>query len=280
LAERQAKAGLIIPNKTSGEFMGYETLIVEREDNVGIIKFNRPPVNPFNTKVYNELYDAISEFENDAAIGAIIITGNGEKAFAAGLDIKEIMGKSGVEARHFSDKISRRALSKLASVEKPTIAAVFGLALGGGCEVAICCDIRIVSEDVKFGLTEINLGLMPGSGGTQRLTRLIGVPKAKEIIFSGDMVNAQEAYRIGLVNKVVPKDKLMEEAKAMAVKLASKPRVAFGLIKKCIDSGVDMDIESGLSMEINSFCIAFTSEDGREGVAAFSEKRKPNYKNK
>lgn len=260
--------------------MSYETLIVEREDKVGIIKLNRPPVNPLNTIVYNELYDAISEFENDADIGAIVITGNGDKAFAAGLDIKEVMGKSGVEARHFSEKVSRRSLCKITSSEKPVIAAVFGLALGGGCEVAIACDLRIVSEDAVFGLPEINLGIMPGSGATQRLTRLIGVPRAKEMLLSGDNVNAQEAYRIGLANKVVPKDKLMDEAKAMAKKLASKPRVALGLIKRCVDSGVDMDIESGLTMEINSFVIAFTSEDGREGISAFNEKRKPNYKGK
>jgi enoyl-CoA hydratase len=260
--------------------MGYETLIVEREDKVGIIKLNRPPVNPLNTKVYNEIYDIISEFEKDDDIGAIIITGNGNKAFAAGLDIKEVSGKSVDEVRAFTEKVSRKALSKVANIGKPTIAAVFGLALGGGCELALCCDMRIVSEDVKFGLTEINLGIMPGSGATQRLTRLIGVPRAKEMLFSGDYVGAQEAYRIGLANKVVPNDKLMEEAKTIAKKLALKPRVALGLIKKCVDSGLDTDIESGLTLEVNSFCDAFSSEDGREGVCAFVEKRKPNYKGK
>jgi enoyl-CoA hydratase len=260
--------------------MGYETLIVEKEDKVAIIKLNRLPVNPLNGKLYNELFDAISELDNDAGIGAIIITGNGEKAFAAGLDIKEVMGKSIVEVRDFTEKVSRRALSKLTGIEKPTIAAVFGLALGGGCEVALCCDMRIVSEDAVFGLPEITLGIMPGSGATQRLARLIGVPRAKEMLFTGDNVNAQEAYRIGLANKVVPKDKLMEEAKAMAKKLASRPKVALGLIKKCVDSGLDVDIETGLTMEINSFVIAFASEDGREGISAFNEKRKPNYKGK
>jgi enoyl-CoA hydratase len=260
--------------------MGYETLIVEREDNVAIIKLNRPPVNPLNGKLYQELYNAIFELDNDAGVGAIIITGNGEKAFAAGLDIKEVMGKSVVEVRDFTEKVSRKALSKLTGIEKPTIAAVFGLALGGGCEVALCCDMRIVSEDAIFGLPEITLGIMPGSGATQRLARLIGVPRAKEMLFTGDNVNAQEAYRIGLANKVVPKDKLMEEAKAMAKKLASRPKVDLGLIKKCVDSGLDTDIESGLTMEINSFVIAFASEDGREGISAFNEKRKPNYKGK
>ncbi len=260
--------------------MGYETLIIEKEDNIAIIKLNRPPVNPLNTKLYQELYDAISELDNEAGIGAIIITGNGDKAFAAGLDIKEVMGKSVDEVREFTEKVSRKTLSKLTGIEKPTIAAVFGPALGGGCEVALCCDIRIVSEDAVFGLPEINLGIMPGSGATQRLTRLIGVPRAKEMLFTGDNINAQEAYRIGLANKVTTKDKLMEEAKAMAKKLASKPKVALGLIKRCVDSGLDTDIESGLTLEVNSFCKAFTSEDGREGVSAFVERRKPNYKGK
>jgi enoyl-CoA hydratase len=260
--------------------MGYETLIVEREDKVGIIKLNRPPVNPLNTKLYLELYDALSELDNDAGIGAIIITGNGEKAFAAGLDIKEVMGKSIIEVLNFCWAGPRKTFDKLTSIEKPTIAAVFGLTLGGGCEVALCCDFRIASEDVVFGLPEINLGIMPGSGATQRLTRLVGPSRAKELLFSGDNVNAQEAYRIGLANKVVPKDKLMEEAKAMAKKLASKPKVALGLIKKCVDNGLNTDLASGLTMEMNAFSIAFASEDGKEGINAFNEKRKPIYKGK
>ena len=260
--------------------MNYETLITEREDKVGIIKLNRPPVNALNTKLYNELYDAVSEFENDENTGAIVITGSGEKAFAAGLDIKEILGSSAVESRAFSEKVSRRSFAKLTSIEKPTIAAVFGLALGGGCEVALCCDLRIASEDAQFGLPEVNLGIMPGSGGTQRLTRLIGIARTKEMLLLGENVNAQVAYSIGLVNKVVPKDKLMEEAMSIAKKLAAKPRVALGLIKRCVDNAFDLDIQSGLTMEINASSIAFASEDGREGLSAFVEKRKPNFKGK
>jgi len=260
--------------------MAYETLIIEKEAPIGIIKLNRPPVNPLSVQLYHELYDAVCEFENDDAIGAIIITGNGDKAFAAGLDIKDVMGKSAVETLDFLWTAPRKAFDKLTSIGKPTIAAVFGLALGGGCEVALCCDLRIASEDVVIGLPEIGLGIMPGSGATQRLPRLIGVAKAKEMIYTGDTINAAEAYRIGLVNKVVPKDKLMEEAKAMAKKLASKPKAAFALIKRCIDNGLNMDLASGLTMEMDSFSIAFTSEDGREGINAFVEKRKPNYKGK
>ncbi|HVN95544.1 MAG TPA: enoyl-CoA hydratase-related protein [Syntrophorhabdaceae bacterium] len=260
--------------------MNYETLLVEKVDNVGIIRLNRPPVNPLSAKSYLEIYDAICEFDNDSAVGAVIITGNGDKAFAAGLDVKDVMGKSVSEILDFAWTAPRKAFDKLTGMAKPTVAAVFGLALGGGCEVAICCDMRIASEDAVFALPEINLGIMPGSGATQRLPRLVGLARAKEMLYTGDNINAAEAYRIGLVNKIVPKDKLMEEAMAMARKLAAKPRAALGLIKKCVDSGLDMDLSSGLTMEMNAFAIAFTSEDGREGVNAFVEKRKPVYKGK
>jgi len=258
--------------------MGYETIILEKDAPVGIIKLNRPPVNPLSVKSYLEIYDAICELEKDESIGAIIITGNGEKAFAAGLDVKDVMGKSAVETLDFLWSAPRKAFDKLTGIEKPTIAAIFGLALGGGCEVALCCDLRIASEDAVIGLPEINLGIMPGSGATQRLPRLIGVTKAKEMLFTGDTINAQEAYRIGLVNKVVPKEKLMEEAITLAKKLAAKPRAALGLIKRCVDNGLNMDLPSGLTLEMDSFAIAFTSEDGREGINAFVEKRKPVFK--
>jgi enoyl-CoA hydratase len=260
--------------------MAYETLIVEREDLVGIIKLNRPPVNPLSVKSYHELYDAICELEVDDSVGAILITGAGDKAFAAGLDVKDVMGKSAVETLDFLWSAPRRTFDKLTGIEKPTLAAVFGLALGGGCEVAICCDMRIASEDAVFGVPEINLGIMPGSGATQRLPRLVGVARAKELLYTGDTVNAAEAYRIGLVNRVVPRDKLMDEAKALAKKLAKKPRAALALIKRCVDNGMNMDLASGLTLEMDCFSIAFTSEDGREGINAFVEKRKPEFKGK
>jgi enoyl-CoA hydratase len=258
--------------------MAYETLIVEREDLVGIIKLNRPPVNPLSVKSYHELYDAICELEADESVGAILITGAGDKAFAAGLDVKDVMGKSAVETLDFLWSAPRRTFDKLTGIEKPTVAAVFGLALGGGCEVAICCDMRIASEDAVFGVPEINLGIMPGSGATQRLPRLVGVARAKELLYTGDTVNAAEAYRIGLVNRVVPRDKLMDEAKALERKLAKKPRAALALIKRCVDNGMNMDLASGLTLEMDCFSIAFTSEDGREGINAFVEKRKPEFK--
>lgn len=260
--------------------MAYETIIVEKEAPVGIIKLNRPPVNPLSVQSYHELYDAIDELDKDDTIGAILITGAGDKAFAAGLDVKDVLGKTAVETLDFLWSAPRRTFDKLTGIEKPTIAAVFGLALGGGCEVAICCDLRIASEDAIFGVPEINLGIMPGSGATQRLPRLVGLAKAKEMLFTGDNVNAEEAYRIGLVNKVVPRDKLMEEAMKLARKLAAKPKASLALIKRCVDTSFNVDLASGLTLEMDCFSIAFTSEDGREGVNAFVEKRKPVFKGK
>jgi enoyl-CoA hydratase len=260
--------------------MSYETLLIEKQGPVALIKMNRPPVNPLNVKLYLELYDMLCELEKDESIAAIVITGAGEKAFAAGLDVKDVANKSVAEILDFQNTVPKKCFEKLTGIAKPTIAAVFGLALGGGSEVALCCDLRIASTDAIFGLPEINLGIIPGSGATQRLSRLVGTSKAKELMFTGDTIGADEAFRIGLVNKVVPREKLMEEAMALANKLAAKPRVALSLIKQCVDNGTNMDISSGLTLERNSFVIAYASEDGREGLSAFIEKRKPNYKGK
>jgi enoyl-CoA hydratase len=260
--------------------MSYETLLLEKQGPVALIKMNRPPVNPLNIKLYLELYDMLCELEKDESVAAIVITGAGEKAFAAGLDVKDVANKSVAEILDFQNTVPKKCFEKLTGIAKPTIAAVFGLALGGGSEVALCCDLRIASTDAIFGLPEINLGIMPGSGATQRLSRLVGTSKAKELMFTGDTIGADEAYRIGLVNKVVPREKLMEEALALANKLAAKPRVALSLIKQCVDNGMNMDLASGLTLERNSFVIAYGSEDGREGLSAFIEKRKPSYKGK
>ncbi len=260
--------------------MAYETLLVENQGAVAVVKLNRPPVNPLNIKLYLELYDALCALEKDESIAAIVITGAGEKAFAAGLDVKDVANKSVAEILEFQNTVPKKCFEKLTGILKPTIAAVFGLALGGGSEVALCCDIRIASTDAVFGLPEINLGIIPGSGATQRLSRLVGTSKAKELMFTGDQIGADEAFRIGIANKVVPREKLMEEAMAMANKLAAKPRVALALIKQCVDNGMNMDMASGLTLERNSFVIAYASDDGREGLSAFIEKRKPSYKGK
>ncbi len=260
--------------------MSYETLLLEKQGPVALIKMNRPPVNPLNIKLYLEMYDMLCELEKDESVAAIVITGAGEKAFAAGLDVKDVANKSVAGILDFQNTVPKQCFEKLTGIAKPTIAAVFGLALGGGSEVALCCDLRIASTDAVFGLPEINLGIIPGSGATQRLSRLVGTSKAKELMFTGDTIGAEEAFRIGLVNKVVPREKLMEEALALANKLAAKPRVALSLIKQCVDNGINMDIASGLTLERNSFVIAYASEDGREGMSAFIEKRKPSYKGK
>ena len=259
--------------------MDYETLLVEKEDNVAVVKLNRPPVNSLNVKAYQDIYDVFCDLEKDEAIKAIVITGNGDKAFAAGLDVKEVAGKSIPEYFAFA-RISRMCLDKVAGIEKPTIAAVFGFVFGGGCELALACDLRIAAKDTSIGCPEINLGIIPGSGGTQRLPRLIGIAKAKELLFMGDAVDGEEACRIGLVNKVVAKDVLLEEAKIWARRLALKPKVALGLLKKTINNGINMDLQSALNYENDCFLITYVSEDGREGFKAFIEKRKPSFTNK
>lgn len=259
--------------------MIYDTLTIEKEEGVAIVRLNRPPVNSLNSKVYGELYDIFSEFENDDEVNAIILTGTGEKAFAAGLDVKEVAGKSIPDYFAFA-RDARMCLDKVAGIQKPTIAALFGFVFGGGCELALACDLRIAANDANIGCPEVNLGIIPGSGGTQRLPRLIGVSKAKELLFMGDTVSGDEACRIGLVNKAVPKEAVLDEAKAWAKKLAAKPKVAISLLKNAIDNGMNMDLESAITYENNCFVITYVSEDGREGFAAFNEKRKPTFKGK
>jgi enoyl-CoA hydratase len=259
--------------------MDYETLLVEKEGNIAVVKLNRPPVNSLNVKAYKDIYDVFVNLEKDESVKAVILTGTGDKAFAAGLDVKEVAGKSIPDYFAFRN-ISRMCLDKVAGIEKPTIAAIFGFVLGGGCELALACDLRIAAGDTSIGCPEINLGIIPGSGGTQRLPRLIGIAKAKELLFMGDTVSAEEACSIGLVNKVVDKEVLLEEAKAWAKKLASKPKVALSLLKNTIDNGMNMDLQSAITYENNCFVITYVSEDGREGFQAFIDKRKPSFKDR
>jgi enoyl-CoA hydratase len=259
--------------------MAYETLIVEKEEGVGIVKLNRPPVNSLSAKSYQELYEVFSDLETDDTVSVIILTGAGDKSFAAGLDIIDVAGKTIPDYFKFGN-ISRKAVDKIASVNKPTIAALFGFTLGGGCEIALACDLRIAANDASIGCPEVNLGIMPGSGGTQRIPRLIGMAKAKELLMMGDTITGEEAARIGLVNKAVARQAVLDEAKAWANKLARKPKVAVGLIKTAIDRGIDMDLASAISFENECFVVSYVSEDGREGMAAFAEKRKPVFKGK
>ncbi len=259
--------------------MNYETLLVEIADGIATVRLNRPPVNSLNVQAYADIYDAFTALEKDDSVRAIILTGSGDKAFAAGLDVKEVAGKTIPDYYAFS-KISRKSCDKVASVQKPTIAALFGFVFGGGCELALACDLRIAALDANIGCPEINLGIIPGSGGTQRIPRLIGIAKAKELLYMGDTVSGEEAARLGLVNKAVPKEQVYEEAKAWAARLAAKPRVALMVMKNIIDNGMNMDLQSALNYENDSFVITYVSEDGREGFKAFGEKRKPVFTGK
>ena len=259
--------------------MSYQTILMEKKDEVAVVRINRPPVNSLNSAVYQEIYNAFCEIEKDDDVGAIVVTSAGEKAFSAGLDIKEAAGKSIPEYNDFA-RISRRCLDKVAGIHKPTIAAIFGIVFGGGLELALACDLRIASGDAKIGCPEINLGIIPGSGGTQRIPRLIGVARAKELLFMGDTLTAEEACSMGLVNRVVSERNLHHEASAWAKKLAARPRLAMSLLKKAIDTGIHMDLAGALDVEKNCFTISYVSEDGREGLEAFREKRKPVFRGK
>jgi enoyl-CoA hydratase len=259
--------------------MAYECLSLEKKDKIAIITIQRPPMNPLNTRLIQELGRAADEVQADPEIKALIITGSGDKAFCAGADLAELVNKTAVESYAFSE-VSRIAFAKIANLDIPVIAAVNGLALGGGTELSLTCDFRIVAEKAKFGQPEINLGLIPGAGGTQRLPRLIGTSKAKEMIFLGEMVDASTAEKLGLANKVVPQELLMAEAEEMANKLAAKPAVALKLAKQAINSGVNMDLTSALKFEVQAFVTVYASDDCKEGTNAFLEKRKPCFTDK
>lgn len=257
--------------------MNYGTIIVNREGGTATIILNRPPMNPLNSQVFRELTLAAAELEADREVRAVVITGAGEKAFAAGADINEMKDLTPVEMHHFC-RASTLAYSAIENIGKPTIAAINGLALGGGCELALACDLRMAAETAKFGLPEINLGIIPGGGGPQRLPRLIGAGRAKEMMFLGEMIDASQAEKYGLVNRVVPAEQLMPEARALAEKLGRKPPVALSILKEAVNTGLNTDLPSALEYGIKSFIVVFSSEDRKEGLSAFAEKRKPEFK--
>jgi enoyl-CoA hydratase len=253
---------------------------VERDGDIGIITLNRPEaLNALNGELMGELADAFERFDEDAEINTVILTGAGEKAFAAGVDIKEMSGMSSVEAKALAVH-AQSIFNRIEHLSKPVICAVNGYALGGGCELAMACDIRIASENAKFGQPEVSLGVTPGAGGTQRLPRLVGVGRAKELIFTGDMISAEEAYRIGLVNKVVPFDKLLAEAKQLCKKISTKGQIAVRQAKYAINHGLNAPLATGCALEIEAFSVCFDTEDQKEGMNAFMEKRKPEFKGK
>ncbi|MCK4427357.1 MAG: enoyl-CoA hydratase/isomerase family protein [candidate division Zixibacteria bacterium] len=259
--------------------MEFKNILVEIKDKVGIIKMNRPnAMNALNTETLQELSEAISGLNESGQVRVIIITGEG-KAFVAGADIAEMKDMSRDEAQAFSQK-GQNVFDLIAKSEKPVIAAVNGFALGGGCELALACDIRIASDKAKLGQPEVNLGVIPGFAGTQRLSRLVGAAKAKEMIFTGDMIDAQTAHSIGLVNQVVPVDQLMNVCMELANKIASKGPTAIKLAKQVIDEGIGATFEVGSAREgreRNGFAECFASGEAKEGMTAFLEKKKPNW---
>jgi enoyl-CoA hydratase len=259
--------------------MSYETLIYEKEEGIGIVTMNRPDrLNALSFKLKEELAAVFDAMERDEAVKVVILTG-GKKAFSAGADIKE---RSTVQMSqpqyYFNQRKTHEFFCKIENFEKPVIAAVGGVAVGGGCELALVCDLRIASETARFGVPEVKIGVIPAAGGTQRLPRIIGMTKAKELLLTGDFIDAQEAYRVGLVNKVVPVDQLMEEAKALAQKLMNNPPLSVKFAKRAVNVGMQLDMASALDYEAYCSAIVASSEDRIEGFKAFVEKRKPVFK--
>jgi enoyl-CoA hydratase len=258
--------------------MTYENIIFEKDGNVAVIKFNRPKqLNAINPAVLAEVKDALERVETDSSVRVLILTGEGDKAFVAGADIGHMVNFSPLEGQKFSQE-GQSLMFQLENLSIPVIACVNGFALGGGTEIAMACDFIYASETAKFGQPEINLGIMPGFGGTQRLPRLLGKAMAKELCMTGVMISAKEANEIGLVNKVFPPDKLWEETMKTANSLASKGKVSMRAVKRCIDRGFDVDMRSGCYMEADAFGLCMASPDGKEGMSAFLEKRKPEFK--
>lgn len=258
----------------------YNTLLLEKKNGIGTLTINRPKnLNALNKEVLEELTQVLKAIEKAEDIHVLIVTGAGEKAFVAGADIKEMKDKNAIEGRDFST-LGNAAFSQLENLRQPTIAAVNGFALGGGCELAMSCDIRIGSVNAKFGQPEVGLGITPGFGGTQRLSRLVGLAKAKELIYTAKTINANEAMSIGLLNQLVEAADLTAEAEKMAQAIMKQSPLAVEASKKAINRGYEMDLVHGLEMEAEMFGALFATEDQKEGMTAFTEKRKAAFKRK
>jgi len=259
--------------------MAYSELIYEKNGAVSVVTLNRPQrLNALSMRLKAELLEVFYEMEEDEEVRAVVLTG-GKNAFCAGTDIKErLTTNMDPPAFHHAQQQSRRMFRRIERFEKPVIAAVSGVAAGGGCELTLVCDLRLASETARFGLPEVKVGAIPGGGGTQRLPRLIGVAKAKELIFTGEMIDAQEALRIGMVSKVVPQDQLMAEALSLAEKLSAQPPLAIRFAKKAVNTGMELDLDSALDYEIACAAVVAGTEDRQEGFRAFAEKRKPVFK--
>ncbi|SFM12519.1 short-chain-enoyl-CoA hydratase [Pelosinus propionicus] len=259
----------------------YTNLLVEIDsDGIGTVTINRPKaLNALNAATVHELDQMFDQLAANDAVKVVIVTGSGEKSFVAGADILEMRDKTAVEGRQWG-QLAQGVFNKIENFSKPVIAAVNGYALGGGCELAMACDIRIASEKAKFGQPEVSLGIPPGFGGTQRLPRLVGKGRAKELLFTGDMIDAAEAYRIGLANQVAAPDELIGKAKAMAQKIIARAPIAVQVCKTAVNRGLDVDLTSGIAYEAEVFGLCFATQDQKEGMTAFIEKRKANFTGK
>ncbi len=256
----------------------YETILTSVEENVGTIIINRPEVrNALSTQVLGDIRGALAEFRHDDEVGVVVFTGAGDRAFAAGADINELRERTFLDALA---SLMQAVYDEIEDYEKPTIAAVNGLALGGGCELAMACDIRIASENARFGQPEVNLSIIPGAGGTQRLARLVGKGKATEMILTGEIIGAEEAHRVGLVTRVISSDELVDAVRETARSIMSKGPLAIRLAKLAIRTGFETDLKTGLVIERLAQAVLLTSEDKREGTSAFLEKREPEFKGK
>jgi len=258
--------------------MAYENIIYEIQDDIALITFNRPKaLNALNDALIGELSDCLDDIAGNEDIKVLILTGAGEKAFVAGADISELATFNPLQAKLFSEK-GQAAIFRLEALSIPVIAAVNGFALGGGTEIALACDFIYASENAKFGLPEITLGIIPGFGGTQRLPRLIGQNAAKELIFTGKMISAEEAQTLGLVNRVCPADTLMDQVRKTAQTIASRGRVSLRAAKQAVNRGMNVDIVTGCQIEVEAFSLCMSSPDAKEGTTAFLEKRKAAFK--
>lgn len=260
--------------------MEYTNLILEKNGDVAVLTINRPKaLNALNADTLTELSTVLDELGRDSSVKVVILTGSGAKAFVAGADIAQMKELNPMEGRRFG-QLGQATFRKLELLAQPVIAAINGFALGGGCELAMSCDIRLASETAKFGQPEVTLGLTAGFGGTQRLPRHVGKGVASELLFTGDIIDAQEAYRIGLVNHVYPADTLMEEALKLANRIAGRAPAAVQLSKSAIQRGINMDLDSAQAYEAEVFGLTFSTQDQTEGCSAFLERRKPVFEGK
>ena len=260
--------------------MAYENLLLEKEGALAILYVNRPKaLNALNKDTLLEMKDAITSIKDDPEVDVLIVTGAGDKSFVAGADIAFMQSLTAVEAREFG-ALGQEVFRMIEAMEKPSIAAVNGFALGGGCELAMCCDFRIASSKAKFGQPEVGLGITPGFGGTQRLPRLVGSGMARQMLYTADVINASEALRIGLVNNVVAPEELMDVVKGIAGRIISKGKLAVRFSKVAANEGLQTDIDRAMTIEADLFGLCFSTEDQKEGMGAFVEKRSPNFTGK